>query len=411
MKLDLNQYNRDCECGQRHEVTVRHISIEPGAIEGLEDIAGELGLDPSQGISVYDTHTYEACPLHPAASKQIILNPNGLHANEHGIEMVMEKVSNCQFLYAIGGGTIHDLTRYAAHKLGVPFLSVPTACSADAYASRSCSLTLGGFKHSVFARMPEAICADTNILKKAPLHLALSGFGDMMGKYTGILDWRVSHILTGESYCPQIAKMQLKAVSMALDSCERLEARDPEAYETLMYGLLLSGMAIQMHGSSRPASGAEHYISHFWEMGCLGHYEESLHGERVGVATLMILEKYREILENKEAFLASLRGERVDEDMLRGFFGHLYARISQENERDCTAHITRGQVEPHWEEIASLIRSLPRAEELKAVYQKIGAKAEMADVGLDDKDARRTLAFSPFVRNTLTLNRLACRKK
>lgn len=222
-------------------------------------------------------------------------------ANEHGIETLSKKLpSNAEVLIAIGSGTIHDLTRYCAAKRSIPFVSCPTAASVDGFCSSVAALTLNQCKKTVPAVAPTLVIADIDVIKNAPLYLAKSGFGDMVGKYIALSDWKIAHILTGEYYCPRIANVTAQAVNAVVQSVSKIAERDEQAFEELTYGLILSGLAMQMIGNSRPASGAEHHISHLIEMAPAGLHisSEALHGEKVGVGTLLVAGEYQRMTRN-----------------------------------------------------------------------------------------------------------------
>ena len=95
------------------------------------------------------------------------------------------------------------------------------------------------------------------------MRLTASGVGDLIGKYTSIADWKIGHAITGEYISLPVVKLEQDILQDLIDNLDGLGAHDFAAYENLMYGLLLSGLAMQMIGNSRPASGAEHHISHF----------------------------------------------------------------------------------------------------------------------------------------------------
>ena len=413
MDLDSASFNFDCRsCGTEHRVDVKKVVIAPGAAAGIEDLAASLGLTPSEGIAVYDTNTFDACEMHPQMKKEVILNAKNLHANEQGIAHLREKTSSCSFMVAVGAGTVHDLTRYTAFKMGIPFLSVPTACSVDGFASHSCSMTLNGLKTTVFTRMPMAICADVDILRKAPLRLSLSGLGDMVGKYTALCDWQLASLLGdgAEAYCPSIGRMQKQAVSDVMQTADKLPEKDADAYAKLIYGLLLSGMAMQMAGSSRPAAGAEHYISHFWEMEVLGIPTTGLHGERVGIGTLMALRVYREILEAGPSYFSQYRGNLLSEEEQQEIFGKLYGKIRMENAQDTTASLTREILLEKWPQIVEILGQLPEIHALESFYQAMGMRSSMEEIGLPSSEYEHTLRWSPYVRNKITLLRIAGRR-
>ncbi|MFA6948623.1 MAG: iron-containing alcohol dehydrogenase, partial [Eubacteriales bacterium] len=197
------------------------------------------------------------------------------------------------FLVACGSGSVHDITRYAAYRLGLPFISFPTAASVDGFVSNVAAMTSGGRKETSPAQPPAALFADAEIYRAAPRRLTVSGAGDIIGKYISLCDWRISHLITGEEIDPEIMALTVGAVNEVMS----LDPASDSFTDAVMDGLIKSGMAIQYHGSSRPASGAEHHLSHLWEMHCVNAPTDALHGEKVGVGALLVLERYREIAE------------------------------------------------------------------------------------------------------------------
>ncbi|MEM0353305.1 MAG: iron-containing alcohol dehydrogenase, partial [Archaeoglobaceae archaeon] len=88
-----------------------------------------------------------------------------------------------------------------------------------------------------------------------------SGFGDLISNITAVKAWKLSRDLTGESYNEVIASIAtIPAYLMLNKAKDNLSLK--EDLETLLRGLIMSGVAISMAGSSRPASGAEHKFSH-----------------------------------------------------------------------------------------------------------------------------------------------------
>ena len=169
-------------------------------------------------------------------------------------------------MIAVGSGTIHDITRFCAYTKGIPLVSCPTAASVDGFCSSVAAMTWDGFKKTFTAVAPKLVVADLDVISKAPMFLTKSGFGDMVGKFIALADWKIAHALTGEYFCPTIHDITLAATKAVVNSTESIKNGDIAAYEKLTYGLLMSGLAMQLLGNSRCASGAEHHISHLIEM-------------------------------------------------------------------------------------------------------------------------------------------------
>ena len=152
---------------------------------------------------------------------------------------------------------------------------------------------LDGFKTTLPAVYPAAIVADVDILKDAPMPMLTAGFGDIIGKFTSLADWRLSHQLNGEYYCPEVAGVIEAAVETCAANAQALAQREPQAIQAVTEALILSGLAMGMVGVSRPASGAEHQMAHYWEMDALRRGEEHpLHGNAVGVGTVLAASLY-----------------------------------------------------------------------------------------------------------------------
>ncbi len=164
---------------------------------------------------------------------------------------------------AVGSGTVTDITRFVSHRSGRPFLSLPTAPSVDGYASVSAPIVIGRFKRTVPAQGPAALFADLPTLCAAPRGMIAAGFGDMLGKYTSLADWRLSHLIWGDRYDEAVAARTRAALERTVASAAAIGAAQEEGIASLMRALIDSGSAMLDFQDSRPASGSEHHLSHF----------------------------------------------------------------------------------------------------------------------------------------------------
>ena len=285
MRIDMKEFTGECTCGKEHRLKVKDMILEQGALQRIPEF---LQKDPytqyRNFAMVCDDHTYEAAGKEVErlirGIKVIKLNPENLHANEIGVQKVrkaLEQMEGIDCLIAVGSGTIHDLTRYHAYEDQIPFISVPTAASVDGYVSTVAAMSWYGFKKSMIAVSPILVVADSRVIAHAPMRLTASGVGDLLGKYTALADWKITHLLNGESICSRIFSMEYEALDNLKKSLEGLIRGEIAAYEELMYGLLLSGLAMQMTGNSRPASGSEHHMAHFWEMAVINEEISAYH--------------------------------------------------------------------------------------------------------------------------------------
>ena len=289
----------------------------------------------------------------------------------------------------------------------MPFVSCPTAASVDGFCSSVAAMTWDGFKKTFTAVAPKIVVADLDVISKAPAFLTSSGFGDMIGKFIALADWKIAHELTGEYFCPVIHDMTLDATKAVLESAEKIKSGDVFAFEKLVYGLLMSGLAMQLLGNSRCASGAEHHISHLIEMepDGLGVHSDALHGEKVGVGTLIASQEYHRIKNNP----ALLHGDYLpaSDAYIGDMFGkRLKDSIIKENASDCALGITEEKLMSHFEKISEIIESIPTYDELIKIYKILGAKDSLGDIGVSEEKLGTLLEYSPLVRNRLTLMRL-----
>ncbi len=285
-------------------VTLPQVHIGPETVRLLPELAGRFG-DGGTCTVVADSRTWAAGRTAVAALKQggmevvpvVLASSDPLVPDERAIGEALVRIpegTGC--LIALGSGTVTDLTRYLAYRLGKPFISVPTAPSVDGYTSAHSPLIIDRLKRTIPARVPVAVVADTRILADAPARMKAAGLGDMLGKYTARLDWQIAQIVAGENICGYADDLSREG----LDRCIRGFRQDPdfgeESVGLLMEGLVLSGIAMHLAGTSRPASGSEHHLSHFLEMKSLrGELPGHLHGEKVAFGTLLISRLYRKI--------------------------------------------------------------------------------------------------------------------
>jgi glycerol-1-phosphate dehydrogenase [NAD(P)+] len=173
------------------------------------------------------------------------------------------------------------VAKYAAFLAGKPMYALPTSLSNDGFCSPQASLTLEGRRRSLPAALPFAVVVDTEVCLGAPLPLWWSGVGDLVAKVTAVRDWKLAYHAVGEPVDDFAALLSDATVSQFLARPER----DLEGLRLLATALMLNGIAMAVCGSSRPASGAEHLISH-----ALDAVSERprLHGLQVGTAAYLV---------------------------------------------------------------------------------------------------------------------------
>jgi glycerol-1-phosphate dehydrogenase [NAD(P)+] len=184
---------------------------------------------------------------------------------------------------AVGGGRVLDPLKLAAARTGIDFVSVPTTLSNDGISSPVASLTdRHGVRTTHAARMPFGVVVDLDAVGSAPLPTLRAGVGDLVSNLTACLDWRLADRLGHDRFDAYSAMIAESAARPLLDLDD---VESAEAHDVLAHGLILSGLAMEAAGTSRPCSGAEHLVSHALDA-ALGP-DASLHGAQVALGTLV----------------------------------------------------------------------------------------------------------------------------
>ena len=190
------------------------------------------------------------------------------------------------FVIGFGGGRSVDVAKMTAFKIGKPFLSVPTSASHDGMSSPFVSVRGTEKPYSMKANTPLGVAADTQLMSKAPPRLLAAGCGDLVAKVTAVKDWELARDENGEYFGSYAANLAYMSAKIILDESERLKLKDQFSIRTIVEALISAGVAACIAGSSRPCSGAEHLFSHAVEY--VAGQNFGLHGERVGIGTIMM---------------------------------------------------------------------------------------------------------------------------
>ena len=409
MLIDCSKYAGKCACGREHTMETRAAVIEPDCLFEFEKYMAEFNV-AGKRCALYGENSYAAtADRHPRAEQEIVLDPTGLHANEISTAEVLAKLEgDVEVIVAVGSGTIHDIARFCAHERGIRFVSCPTGASVDGFCSTVAAMTWYGFKKTLPAVAPEIVLADTEIIKNAPMELVRSGVGDIMAKYTALADWKMAHVLTNELLCEKIYGIMQSVADTVMQSVPGIACGEESAYADVTYALIMSGIAMQMMGNSRPASGAEHHISHMIEMEPEAFPVKfpAMHGEKTGVGSLIAVREYKRLAKIEDITPYITDYAPVPEEHFRKFFGgRLADSLIKENENDCLAKVSREKLSESWGELRRIIDELPTEEHLYGLLEMLDAKRDLASIGVEESELPALLKNSPLVRNRLTLMR------
>lgn len=300
MEIEKLLHGVDCTCGRRHSCDIRYVYIEHGAAARLAGICREY----RTVLLVADENTYavagadtERALAGKTVRKVVFPGDTLLVPDEQAIAAAQRELDGADVIVGVGAGVIQDLCKYVSHQSGIPYLVVATAPSMDGYASDGAAMITGGMKVTYACHMPLAIVADPAVLAAAPMDMLQAGYGDIIGKFSALNDWKLSHCVNGEYLCPFIYDLTMEQVHRVLALAKGIVRRDEAAVGALMEALVIVGIMMSFAGSSRPASGSEHHLSHFFEItGILNGTPYFPHGIDVAYSTVVTAEVRQRIL-------------------------------------------------------------------------------------------------------------------
>jgi glycerol-1-phosphate dehydrogenase [NAD(P)+] len=249
----------------------------------------------------------------------------------------------------------------------------------DGYASKGSELILEGMKVTLNANVPKAIIADVNMLKDAPFEMIQAGYGDIIGKYSCLNDWKLSHLVNGEYLCEYVMNATYEAVEKTVSLADGLVLRDAEAIKALMEALVAVGILMAYVGNSRPASGSEHHLSHYFEIVGIVRGESYLtHGIDVCYSAIETAKLREELLalENTDDFAFSFDQEKYENEIRR-----IYSSVADEvlalQKKMGWYEIDRvSTYREKWADIRKILADCPSSAEMLALTEKIGLSYE-----------------------------------
>ncbi len=302
--MDINKLlaGVDCECNRRHTCDIKYVFIEQDAIKHLSTICGEY----STILLVADENTYLAAgqktvdALQGKIIKKVIFSGEKiLVPNEAAVSAVIDALDGVDIIIGVGSGVIQDLCKYVSFQRKLPYMIVATAPSMDGYASNGAAMIMNGMKVTYIATLPIAILADTEVLARAPIEMIKAGYGDIIGKFSALNDWKLSCCVTGEYFCQYIYDVTKEQIDRTLNLADGILKRNAESIKILMEALVVVGIMMSFAGSSRPASGSEHHLSHFFEItGIIDNTDYFSHGIDVAYSTVITAEIREKILKH-----------------------------------------------------------------------------------------------------------------
>ena len=400
--------------------------IGAGATEGVAKMFREIFPEAKCAIVVSDPRTREVAGARvvdmlkasgiEVAEHVICPDASWFHATYDRVEEVRDAIRSCDraIPVAVGSGTINDLVKRGSEEAGVRYMVVGTAASMDGYTSFGAAITKDGMKQTLACKAPLGCIVDSAVAAAAPREMTASGYADLIAKIPAGADWMLADAIGSEAIHPDAWRFVQDPLRDSLSNPAGCASGDEREVRKLCEGLVMSGFAMQAMNSSRPASGTEHQVSHYWDMEDLCFEGRPVsHGFKVGIGTLVSTKTLEFLLEHDLSSLdveaAVARWWPTFEDAA-GSFGAIYG--------DRPAHIQRAKIEfakkyvssdglrreletlkSEWPELSVRLKAqLMPFDEVREKLKAVGAPYEPEMVGVTRDRFRETYAGVPFMR-------------
>lgn len=330
-----------------------------------------------------------------------------LHPDRAYADRLVEAMPTSCVPVAVGSGVINDLVKCAAGTANLPYCCCPTAASVDGYTSTGAALSVNGMKMTVPCPAPAAIVADLSVLSAAPLAMAASGYADLFAKVTGGADWIIADTLGIEAIDRSVWDM--------IHPNLRDWLSDRSDHCRIFLGLAATGYAMQLYRDSRPASGAEHLMSHIWEMEGLTCRGESVsHGFKVGIGTIAAARLMEAVLAldvdaaRRLAAPGTTRTEREAEIarlLTRNCYGDGIPAVAMAKFLEGDALARRRQlIWARWNVLRARLREqlLPSATMIE-MLKRADCPVEIADIGVDREQFFHAIRTAQLIRKRYTI--------
>ena len=415
----------DCTCKRIHKSCLDDVLIGSGVLNNIAEAVKRY--NAKRPFVISDINTYEiagkrVCALLEKSGVSCIsytLPEKAPKPDEKRIGSIMMHYDlSCDIIIGVGSGVINDLGKMLAAIADKPYIIVATAPSMDGYASSTSSMDRGGLKVSLNSRCANLIIGDLDLLKNAPLKMLKAGLGDMLAKYTSLCEWRISHSVTGEYYCEYVASLVRYATQKCVNNAMGLLSRDEESVRAVFEGLVISGIAMNFAGVSRPASGVEHYFSHLWDMRALEFGSPSeLHGLQCAsgfVSATRVYEKLKKLTPERKKALDFTKSFDVDawNAILSKYWGHsstsMIAVGEREKRYDLALHEQRLDIIiEKWDEIlAAIDEELIPINETEALVKTLDFPDVPSELSIDRELLTLTFKATKDIRAKYILSML-----
>lgn len=333
---------------------------------------------------------------------------DAVEADDKAVDYIRGKAASCDALIAVGGGTINDLCKYAAHLDNKPYIIFPTAASMNGYLSANASITIKSHKTTLPAILPKAVFCDLGVIANAPVRLSKSGLGDSLARPTAQADWLLSHLILDTHYDERPFSLLNDIEPELFDDAGGIAKNDFNALKTLMKLLLLSGTGMTIAGGSYPASQGEHKIAHTYNMLKKSSKKfKTLHGEEIAVTALYMAKRQETLLKLRycHPHVGMAKG-KFDKDYLSELFGNSLAEefaVEFTKKQNLISQFQQGWNAKNWDNIREKIEAVMlMPDQVLNIINKASLSATPEEIGWNGNDFATACDTARFTRDRFT---------
>jgi glycerol-1-phosphate dehydrogenase [NAD(P)+] len=350
----------------------------------------------------------------------IQLGTGTVRADEETVGRAVAEVGSVRLLISVGAGTLTDIAKVTAQRTGSRHVAVQTACSINGFIADRSVLVIAGAKRTVVSRWPDMLVADSDILTAAPAGLNLAGVGDLSTVPNAVAEWQLAAALGhGPAYDAAVVEQVLAAMPALPRLAQATRDAEPGGLADLARLLAGSGLSMGIVGSTAPASGSEHAVSHLLEMALSQRQGPAApHGMQVTVATRLALRVWE--LVDRTISSGRARLQVPDETASRDAVALAFAELGAKTVDECwTAYSAkRNWLQEHLSDVEAMVAdwngfkrtlSLPTPEQFDEVSHASGLPTRARDLGAgyDDRLLFWALRNSCLLRERISVVDLA----
>lgn len=326
--------------------------------------------------------------------------------DEKNLKKIAAALKNCDFILALGSGTINDLCKFTSAQKNIPYAIIASAASMNGYLSKNASITIAGHKKTLPATLPTAVFCDLRILKAAPTRLTKAGIGDSLCFYSCWFDWYLSHKILGTKFDKKPFEMLQKKMDFFVKNFVKFSLKDEKFLKMLIEILLLSGQGMTIAGGSYPASQSEHLIAHTIEMKYPEIAHKKLHGEMIAVTTLTAAKLQRDLLEKPldklrvtiESVGVNVGSNHSHAELVQAFGKKIAAECQKEYDQKISQK-PKPISAPLKKELQKIHLDESR---LKKILSHFKISSSPKSLGLSTKEYQACVTHAKYIRNRFT---------